>query len=102
MPNGHDKNWIRLRAAIEGFYVRYGHWPTRVRMFSGALADIRDHLFTPADFAQLASKVRLIADEAPFVAEDDMGNIYNYGQEGFERPSMRAEDWLRVTPKAED
>src|SRR5262249_16177409 len=49
MPNGHDKNWVRLCAAIDGFRVRYGHWPMRVRIFPISLADIRDHLFTPED-----------------------------------------------------
>jgi len=28
MPNGDDKNWVRLCAALDGFFGRYGRWPT--------------------------------------------------------------------------
>ena len=104
MPNGHDKNWVRLCAAIEGFRFRYGRWPTRVRLFPACLSDIRDHLFTPDDYARIAAKVVLIADEAGFLAEDDLGGSYNYGQEGFprQRPTPIAAEWLGVHPKPEE
>jgi hypothetical protein len=100
MPNGHDKNWIRLLGAIDGFRVRYGAWPTRVRIFPASLSNIRDHLFSAGLYAKLTQKVQLIADEAPFVAEDDAGNSYSYGAEGFpaKRPNPSARDWLGVEP----
>jgi hypothetical protein len=100
MPNGHDKNWIRLLGAIDGFRVRYDAWPTRVRIFSASLADIRDHLFSPELYAKLTQKLDLIANEAPMVAEDDDGNSYSYGAEGFpsKRPNPSARDWLGVEP----
>ena len=103
MPNGHDKNWIRVCAAIEGFRVRHGRWPTRVRLFPVALAELRDHLFTPDDFAKITSKIALVPDDAPMIAEDDTGASYNYGKEGFskKKPDIRASDWLAVTPKPE-
>jgi len=101
MPNGHDKNWVRLCGAIDGFYVRYGLWPARIRIFPASLADIRDHLFTPEDYAKIIAKVSLISDEAPMVAEDDLGGSYSYGEEGFAspRPALRAAEWLGVHPK---
>ena len=101
MPNGHDKNWIRLCAAIDGFRVRYGRWPERVRMHKISLDDFCPLIFTPADFAKIAHKVELIADEATMVAEDDTGASYNYGEEGFpsERPKPSAAEWLGVKPK---
>ena len=104
MPNGHDKNWIRLCAAIDGFYGQYGRWPTRVRIFPVSLANIRDRLFTPEDFSKIIAKVSLIADEAPIVAEDDLGGSYSYGKQGFpkERPTQRAADWLGVCPKPDE
>jgi hypothetical protein len=100
MPNGHDKNWIRLLGAIDGFRARYDAWPTRVRIFPASLSDIRDHLFSPELYAKLTQKVQLIADEAPMVAEDDAGNSYSYGDEGFpsKRSSPSARDWLGVEP----
>jgi hypothetical protein len=101
MPNGHDRNWIRLCGAIDGFRARYGRWPTRVRVFPAALIDLRDFLFAPDDFARITAKVALIADEAPMIAEDDSGAKYNYGEEGFprERPTPSAADWLGVEAK---
>ncbi len=100
MPNGHDKNWVRLCGAIDGFRARYGRWPTRVRIFPASLADIRDNVLTPEDYARIVAKVTLVADEAEMVAEDDMGGSYNYGQEGFpsKRPTPQAAEWLGVTP----
>jgi len=44
MPNGGDKNFIRLCGAIEGFRVRFGTWPTAVRLFPPMIADLRDHV----------------------------------------------------------
>jgi hypothetical protein len=103
MPNGHDRNWVRVCAAVDGFYIRYNRWPTRVRLFPVALADLRDHLFTPDDYARITSKVSLIPDDAPVIAEDDTGASYNYGKESFpkRRPSLSAEEWFGVSPKQE-
>lgn len=102
MPNGHDKNWIRLCAAIDGFRSRYGRWPVRVRMHEMSLRDF-DFLFTREDLARISAKAALVPDEAPMIAEDDSGARYNYGEEGFpERaPDIRAAAWLGVRPKPE-
>jgi hypothetical protein len=103
MPNGHDKNWIRLLAAIDGFRVRHGHWPSRVRAFPGLLEDLRG-LFAPDDFAQITSKIKFVADDAPVIAEDESGATYSYGQDGFpdERPSPTAAEWFGVEPQPDD
>ena len=100
VPIGHDKNWIRLLGALDGFRAKYGTWPSRVRIFPQALAGLREHLFTPEAFAQLLAKVELIADEAPMVAEDSAGNSYSYGAEGFPSspPEPDARTWLGVEP----
>jgi hypothetical protein len=104
MPNGHDKNWVRLCAAIDGFRGRYGCWPIRVRIHPVSLEDLREHLLSRADFEKIEQKVKLVADEASFVAEDDAGRLYSYGDEGVteERSKPSAEEWLGVTPKPDD
>lgn len=104
MPNGHDKNWIRLCAAINGFRSRYSRWPTRVRIHPLSLADLRDHLFAPSEFAQITSRVELVADGASMIAEDDTGASYDYGREGFppEGAEPTAEEWLGVRPKPDE
>ena len=84
--------------------MRYGRWPSRVRLFPDALADLRSRLFTADDFAKITAKVSLVAEEAAgMIAEDDTGASYNYGQEGFpeQTPRLRAAEWLGVRPKPE-
>ena len=100
MPNGFDKNWIRLCAAIEGFYVSHGKWPSRVLLFAGSIENLKTDVFSQESFAKLVSKVNLVASEAPIVAEDDEGNQYSYGAQGFpeKRPKVSAVDWLGVEP----
>ena len=97
MPNGDDKNWVRACAAIDGFRSRYGRWPTHVRLFPGALENLRDHVLTPAGFELVMGVVELIADDrAPMVAEDATGASYNYATEGFaERmPDEPTRNWF--------
>ena len=97
IPNGDEATWVRVCAAIDGFRSRYGRWPTRVRLFSGALENLRDHVLTPAGFEVVAGVVELVADEqAPMVAEDATGASYNYGREGFAnpRPAEPARTWF--------
>src|SRR5215207_6719124 len=103
MPNGGDKNWVRLCAAVDGFRARYGAWPTKVRMFPAVLDNLRNHVFDPPSFACLESKLNLVEDDAAMIAEDEEGRSYNYGAEGFPKvePDMRAQDWLGVKPRPE-
>jgi hypothetical protein len=87
VPNGHDANWVRVCAAIDGFRGRYGRWLARVRLFSVALEAIHNHILTPEGFAVVASVVELVADDAaPMIAEGAEGESYNYGREGFPNP----------------
>jgi cold shock CspA family protein len=99
VPNGHDKNWVRLCGAIDGFRVRYGRWPTRVRAYPMSLRDF-DFLFTPEDLARIRAKIALVGDDLPMIVEDDSGAQYDYGREGFpvQAPDVRAADWLEVSP----
>jgi hypothetical protein len=103
MPNGNDRNWVRVRAAVEGFFDRHGRWPKRVRLPPMTLRDLQEHLFLPGSWQRLTEQLEFVADEtATIVAEDDEGNRYSYGVDGFprERPVVGAEQWLGVTPDA--
>ena len=94
MPNGIDKNWVRMCAAIDGFRVRYGSWPTRIRLPEGAI----EYLFSAETFSRLGQMIEFIYDGSPFIAEDETGGSYNYGQEGFSNqpPDIPASEWLGV------
>ena len=100
MANGFDKNFMRLCGAVNGFRVTHGIWPTRVRLFPGALEDLQRNVFSPESFAKLTAKLDLVADEAPMIAEDDAGQRYSYGDQGFpdENPEPDAHQWLGVIP----
>ncbi|MSR64215.1 MAG: hypothetical protein EXS18_00350 [Verrucomicrobiae bacterium] len=95
---GYDRNWERLCVTLEGFHVRYGTWPKRVRLFDACLDELR-HLLRPADFASLTNKVALWSDNAGFIAEDDEGHVFDYDQE-IDNGSVtgeQAQAWLGVT-----
>ena len=103
MPNGGSKNWIRFCAAIDGFRCRYGKWPRLVRVptfFSDELKIV----LSEQDQSVLSTKIRIIGDGSPFIAMDESGNSYDYGEEGFsdERPDIQADVWLDVTCEYDD
>lgn len=101
MPNGEDKNWVRLCAALDGFFVRYGHWPSRIRVPAYALEDFR-HLFTPQSLHQLLDRFEVVIDSDHFAAEGNGGRRYDYMVESFpsSRPATSAPMWLGVHPDA--
>jgi hypothetical protein len=99
MPNGIDKNWYRMCAAINGFRARYGSWPTIIRLPEGAI----EYLFAEGSFASLQEKLMLVYDGSTYIAEDDLGRRYNLGQEGFSDvpPDIQVHQWLNIEPNSE-
>lgn len=98
MPNGIDKNWYRMCAAIDGFRARYGRWPTSIRLPEGAI----DNLFQDETLDKLERKIVLIYDGSPYIAEDDAGNSHRYGQgEEFAESDIPARAWLDVAPDSD-
>lgn len=103
MPNGADRNWVRFRAALDGFRYHFGEWPSSIRINSGDTADLRDFLGDDA-FKVLQEKFTIRIDErAKFIAEDELGREYDYSRQGFppEQPLPSAEEWLGVVPESE-
>ncbi len=83
MPNGDDKNWIRVCCAIDGFRARYGRWPKRVRLMPIAYIDLLSHVLTPLGSAIVSSVVELVPeDDAEMIADDGTGAEFNYGRDG--------------------
>lgn len=103
MPNGHDQQWVRFCGAVDGFRSQHGHWPSRVRGFASAMQTLRS-LFDEDSLARLESRLELVDGDGPFQAEDQEGNSYNYGAQGFpkQRPNPDASAWLGVSPKPHD
>lgn len=71
-------------------------------MPAGSMNDFR-HLFSERDVLTITAKVRFVLDDAPFVAEDDDGGRYSYGDEGFPdlKPQVSAREWFGVSPRTE-
>ena len=101
MPNGHNKNYVRLCLVIQGFHDRYGCWPTRVRLAPGILDNLQS-LFRADDFQKLASKIEFAPEGIGMMAEDDAGGSHSPGEEPrLGKREYRAQDWLGVRPREE-
>ncbi|MBC8394340.1 MAG: hypothetical protein H8E17_17445 [Deltaproteobacteria bacterium] len=99
MPNGESKNWIRFCIAIEGFRVTYDKWPDKIHVPDFFIDELKEK-FSESEYVKLTSKIELIGDDSPYVAVDESGDTYSYGDEGFsdKKPDIRAEEWLDVFP----
>jgi hypothetical protein len=101
MPNGHNRDWIRVCGAVDGFFSTFGRWPTHVEMPSDD-CDALERSFEPRDWHVLNSKLRIVrAENSLIVAGDGAGNSYSYGELGFPAvsPVPDAPTWLGVWPK---
>ena len=83
MPNGGERNYIRLCAAIDGFRVRYGVWPTHVVVEQPYVDEIRDRILMPGEFDRLNRDVKIVAGDARFRAVGEHGTVYDYEADGF-------------------
>ena len=96
MPNGSDKNYVRLCVTIDGFRARYGRWPTVARVWPGFVDNLRTVL-APEGFARLQEKLRLVEDpNATISVEDEEGRRCDYGSVDLPeaRPSVTASEWI--------
>ncbi|MCD4485958.1 hypothetical protein LQR31_15910 [Chromobacterium vaccinii] len=94
-PDG--QSLTRILAAIEGFFVTYGTWPSQVRLTPGHIAQLHDQVLSADAYSKLTARVALVSDpSATVVAENQSGQLYNYGASGFpkSRPTVRAREWL--------
>jgi len=91
-----------------GFWVLFGHWPNRLRLFPDAIEGVRG-LFTETSLRLLESRLQFVPDEdAAMVAEDESGHWYSYGSTATysseplpdRRPRESAQDRLGVSPDA--
>jgi hypothetical protein len=68
------------------------------------MRDFRRVIFNASSLATIESKLVLVEADVPIVTEDDNGNQYSYGDEGFPttRPRTSAAEWLGVSPDCEE
>jgi hypothetical protein len=103
MPNGFDRNWVRVRAAIHGYRIRHAKWPIEIHVSEGVFRDLQDNVFLPKTFSKVKRKLIFILDGKAIVAENGEGLCYSYGDEGFPKMDSKidAEKWLGVNPDRE-
>jgi hypothetical protein len=59
MPNGADRNWIRLCLAIDGFRARYGRFPLRVAIEQFYIDNLAE-MFSEEEFRVVREKMDLV------------------------------------------
>ena len=98
MPNGHDRDWIRFCSAVDAFRATHGCWPTRMRMDAGYIRNFQRDFFLPETWKKLQERIEIVESDKSFVAEDDDGHSYQYGQEPMpeHRADINASEWLGV------
>lgn len=100
MPNGVDKNFVRLCGAIDGFRSRYGRWPTEARVGPHVIEEFRKLLFSEEAYRTLEQKLTLTPTSGALEVVDEEGGRYSYAEDGFpdEGPDIPALMWLGVRP----
>ena len=78
MPNGDEKNWTRLCAAVSGFHQRHGKWPEIARLTEGAVDEIKEYCLTDSQFKHLSSRLSIMIENSQvFRVEDQKGLLYD-------------------------
>lgn len=77
MPNGVDKNLVRLSVACAVYRRRYREWPSEARLAPDALWDIAQ-ILDMANFISLAARLRLRTSEAARISVGGSHGHVNY------------------------
>lgn len=86
MPNGDDKNWVRVCLTVDGFRARFGRWPAAVRLPPVCFEDLVGHVLTPAGYALVSSFFMLMSDRQlsenmAIIATGESGAEFRYGED---------------------
>ena len=101
MPNGDDKNWVRLCIAVEGFRAIYQKWPETALLTKETAEDIKQ-LFKPLTYEAVLAKLDIVEVEDGYHIElvDKAGNSFKYGEGRDFEQDEDANSWFGVTPDA--
>ena len=100
MPNGVDRNFQRYISCIGGFRATFNHWPTKVRLDSGFIDELKE-VMPHEDFQKMSKMITLIQDNSNpwdglYIAEDDVGNTYDLMQHGHGPGDIDVLNWLGI------
>jgi hypothetical protein len=100
MPNGVDRNFVRYISCIGGFRARFNNWPTKVRLDSSFIEELKE-VMTHEDYRKMNQMVTLIPDDSNpwdglYFAEDDEGNTYDLMKHGHGSGERDVLNWLDI------
>lgn len=103
MPNGFDKNLVRLRIACAAYRRRFGSWPSVARIGAMEFRNIA-HLLDSRDFELLASRLMVCSRATGGMSVEGTEGIVQYGSHDEVDPSDvdEARRWLGVEPSGQD
>ena len=89
---------VRFVEAINGFRNKFGYWPTKLEVDTETIAFMATVSFTPLGFFLVQSKIEIsIGALDKMLAKGKAGDVFDYGEEGWESPSghdHNARNWL--------
>jgi hypothetical protein len=96
MPNGDDRDLIRMLSTIGGFRILYGRWPKCLRLEPCVIRDL-NHFLSQEELSSLNDKIQIVPlDDEDFIAEDDEGHSYSLMEYGhpLTYPDIDPAEWL--------
>jgi hypothetical protein len=100
MPNGEDRDIIRMLSAIRGFRIKFGGWPKIIKIEPHVL-NVLQHFLSKDEFVKLTEKIEIvIIDDEDFIAENDKGQSYSlmeYGHPRVDDPNTDPAKWLGLS-----
>lgn len=81
VPNGVDKNLIRLAIACAAFRARYGEWPQEARLAPVAIWDF-GNLLDSENFERLCERLRIRSTNHAHLAVGNAKHHVVYGDSG--------------------
>ena len=100
MPNGVDRNFVRYIDCIAGFSEMFNHWPTKVRLDSSFIEELKE-VMKHEDYQKMNQIITIIPDNSNpydglYIAEDDEGNTYDLMQQGHGSGKIDVLNWLGI------
>ena len=100
MPNGDDRNVVRLTLACALYRERYGVWPTHTRIDPGVLWNIA-HVIRSDGFERLCARLQVCSaagEWGPYISMEGSEGSVLYGEGELEsRESQElAREWLGI------
>jgi hypothetical protein len=104
MPNGANKNLVRIQLACAAYRERYGEWPSECRLHPIGLQDVA-HVLDAENFKRLVAHLRLRTKDRMDVSVGGARGVIEYSKLDAgsidEQVVKLAREWLGVNVRAD-